>query len=139
LEKSSAGLVKPSFKPPEPWPVKSSPRGRVALLGIAQRTVMVKYASKTRKSPHSKPLPESIKTIGDWILVKRMAKNLTTGHLALKMGITTSLVYSWENGTDQPNSQQLKILSSVLGFDSKDFAKLNLCQKAQIQQVNSAG
>jgi DNA-binding transcriptional regulator YiaG len=96
-------------------------RRRVALLGIAQRTVRVKYASKTRKSPQSKPLPESIKTIGDWILVKRLAKKLTPGHVALKMGIATSLVCSWESNTCQPDSQQLERLAEILGFEAENY------------------
>jgi len=60
----------------------------------------------------------SIKTLGDLIQVKRHEKNLTTGHLALKMGIATALVRSWENGTSQPDSQQSKTLADILGFDA---------------------
>jgi DNA-binding transcriptional regulator YiaG len=74
-----------------------------------------------RKQNHTKPLPDSIKTIGDWIQVKRQEKNLTHSHLAVKMGIATALVRSWESSSRRPDSQQLKVLSSVLGFDAKDF------------------
>ena len=63
----------------------------------------------------------NIKTAGDWLKVKRIEKNLTPSHVAGKMGIATSLVCSWESGTRQPDSQQLKVLASVLGFDTKDF------------------
>jgi ribosome-binding protein aMBF1 (putative translation factor) len=62
-------------------------------------------------------LPVSIKTIADWIVIKRCEKNFTSGHLALKMGIATSLVLAWEAGTGQPNEQQLEVLVKVLGFD----------------------
>jgi ribosome-binding protein aMBF1 (putative translation factor) len=79
----------------------------------------VKYAAKSRKSPNAKPLPESIQTIGDWILLKRTAKNLTPGHLALKMGIATSVVCSWESNACQPDGQQLKRLAQVLGFEAE--------------------
>ena len=98
-----------------------SPRMRVALFGIAQRIDQVKYTQIKRKLPGSKPLPLSIKTLGDWIQVKRMEKNLTLGHVALKMGIATSLVCSWESTTRQPDSQQLEDLSSILGVNAKDF------------------
>jgi ribosome-binding protein aMBF1 (putative translation factor) len=73
-----------------------------------------------RKQNHAKPLPESIKSLGDWIQVKRNEKNLTPGHLAAKMGIATALVRSWEDGTSQPDNRQLKVLASLLGCDS-DF------------------
>jgi ribosome-binding protein aMBF1 (putative translation factor) len=101
-----------------------SPWRRVALLGIAQRTIRIKYAQKSRKDPRVKPLPVSIKAIGDWIQVKRREKNLTRCHLALKMGIATVLIQSWEDGTSQPNGQQLEVLSSVLGLNAKLFETL---------------
>ena len=63
----------------------------------------------------------NIKTTGDWIKFKRIEKNLTPGRVAAKMGIATSLICSWENCTQQPDNQQLEALSSVLGFDAKDF------------------
>jgi ribosome-binding protein aMBF1 (putative translation factor) len=87
-------------------------------LGIAQRQIRIKYAQKSRKQRRSKPLPMSIKTIGDLIQVKRHEKNLTPGHLALKMGIATSLVHSWEDGTAQPDNRQLKTLAGILGVDA---------------------
>jgi ribosome-binding protein aMBF1 (putative translation factor) len=95
-------------------------RGRVALLGIAQRQVSIKFSPKTRKQKNAKPLPASIKTIGDLIQVKRMEKNLTPGHLAAKMGIATALVRSWEDGTGQPDNRQLKVLAGLLGVDADD-------------------
>jgi len=89
--------------------------GRVALLGIAQRSIRIKYTQKSRKEPRAKPLPESIKTVGDWIQARRLAKNLTRCHLALKMGIATALVRSWEDGSSQPDKRQLAILANFLG------------------------
>jgi len=89
-------------------------------LGIAQRQIRINYAQKSRTQQRSKPLPTSIQTIGDWIQVKRQEKNLTSGHLAAKMGIATALVRSWENGTSQPDSQQLKVLARLLGFNTGD-------------------
>ena len=87
----------------------------IALLGIAQRHIRIKFSQKTRKQRNSKPLPESIKSLGDWIQVKRHEKNLTPGHLAAKMGIATSSVLSWEDGNSQPDGQQMKALASHLG------------------------
>jgi ribosome-binding protein aMBF1 (putative translation factor) len=87
-------------------------------LGIAQRQIRINYVHNSRKQQRSKPLPASIKTIGDWIQVKRMKKNLTPGHLAAKMGIATALVRSWEDGTTQPNNQQLAVLYKLLEFNA---------------------
>jgi ribosome-binding protein aMBF1 (putative translation factor) len=112
-----------------------SPRGRVALLGIAQRQIRIKYAQKSRNQKQPKPLPASINTLGDLIQVKRTAKNLTPGHLALKMGIATALVRSWEDGTIQPNSQQIETLASLLGFDAGVYPHLSSTCQEQSQPL----
>ena len=94
-----------------------SPQRRVALLGIAQRRIIIKYAQKSENWSQPKPLVESIKTIGDWIQVKRMEKNLTSGHVADKMGIAAALIRSWEAGSEHPNDWQLKILAQLFEVD----------------------
>jgi ribosome-binding protein aMBF1 (putative translation factor) len=87
-------------------------------LGIAQRQIRIKFSHKLRKCQRSKPLPTSIKTVGDWIQVKRQEKNLSPSHLAAKMGVATALIRLWENGTAQADSQQLKVLANLLEFDA---------------------
>jgi len=84
----------------------------------------VKFTHKMKKQKQDISLPDSIKTIGDWIRVKRIEKNLTSGHVALKMGIASALVCSWEDGTSQPNSRQLEILANLLGFDLAKYASI---------------
>jgi ribosome-binding protein aMBF1 (putative translation factor) len=95
--------------------------GRVALLGIAQRTVHAEYTANRRNQKRAKALQLNTRTAGDWLKVKRLEKNLTRGHVAAKMGIATSLVCSWESSTQLPDIGQLKVLAAVLGFDAKDF------------------
>ena len=69
--------------PPSPW-------RRVALLGIAQSSVKVKYPANLGHQKRANVLSLNIKTAGDWLKVKRMEKNLTLGHVAAKMGVATS-------------------------------------------------
>lgn len=90
-------------------------------MGIAQRRIRVKYVQKSRKDPRIKPLVESIKTIGDWIQTNRRKKNMTACHLAAKMGIATALIHSWEDGTGQLDSRQLKVLARFLEIDTLTF------------------
>jgi ribosome-binding protein aMBF1 (putative translation factor) len=87
-------------------------------LGIAHRTVSIKFARNQKKSPSAKPLPESIQTIGDWIQAKRIEKNLNPGHVAAKMGIAASVVSLWEDGTSQPDDRQLKVLENLLAVET---------------------
>jgi DNA-binding transcriptional regulator YiaG len=84
-------------------------------LGIARRTVLVEIEQKKRLLTHHKHLPIKIKTIGDWICVKRIGKNLSPGHIALKMGIAAALVYGWETGENRPSDEQISILAKIFG------------------------
>jgi DNA-binding transcriptional regulator YiaG len=82
-------------------------------LGIAQRRIRIAYDQASTQRKPCKPLPASIKTLGDWIKIKRHQKNLTASHLAAKMGIATPLVQAWETGTCQPDDGQRQMLCSI--------------------------
>jgi ribosome-binding protein aMBF1 (putative translation factor) len=104
----------------ESWqtrPIIPSPRqtGRVALLGFAHRRILVKFTPKAIRQCSAKPLPTSVKTISDWILVKRHEKGLARFHIAVKMGIATRVVKAWEEGITRPDARQLKVLVAFLG------------------------
>ena len=58
--------------------------GEVALLGIAQRSIQVKYPANLGNQRRSNVLKLSMKTAGDWLKVKRLEKNLTRSHGQLK-------------------------------------------------------
>lgn len=90
-------------------------------MGIAQRQIHVNYSMISGNQKRDNMLKLNTKTVGDWLKVKRLEKNLTRSHVAAKMGIATSLVCAWENDTQQPDNQQLRMLASVLDFDTKVF------------------
>jgi hypothetical protein len=87
-------------------------------LGIAQRTIAVKYAAKSRKKPWVKPLPVKVKSIGDWIQVRLQKANLAPYHLGEAIGISARLVRAWADGTDRPTEQQLQVLTRFFGCDA---------------------
>jgi DNA-binding transcriptional regulator YiaG len=87
-------------------------------LGIAHRSIRIAYVHKLRRRKWFKPLPASIKTLAEWIQVKRREKNLSPYHLATKMGIATTLVQSWETGICQPDGHQRQVLCGIFGCDS---------------------
>jgi len=82
----------------------------------------VKFRQKLRKRKQDISLADSVKTIGDWIQVKRIEKNLSVYHLSEKMGIASALVHTWEDGTSQPDSRQLEVLTNILGLDPVKYA-----------------
>jgi ribosome-binding protein aMBF1 (putative translation factor) len=88
-------------------------------LGIAQRQIHTEFSQKQGRKNRHNPLPINIETVGDWIKVKRIQKNLTSGHVAAKMGIAQSVVRSWERGASQPDKWQLEVLRDIFGFDPK--------------------
>jgi transcriptional regulator with XRE-family HTH domain len=63
----------------------------------------------------------SIQSIGNLIQSKRQAKNLAPIHLALEMGITATMISSWEKSKTVPNVWQMKLVAQILGFDAKEF------------------
>ena len=52
-------------------------------MGIAQRTIHVKKPLDTKKQKRLNVLAYKAKTLGDWIVVKRLERNLTAGHFAM--------------------------------------------------------
>jgi DNA-binding transcriptional regulator YiaG len=94
--------------------------GRVALLGIAQRTVRVIFNGNQGNLKRVNALKTSVKSLGDWLKVKRQERNLTPGHVAAKMGIAAAVVYSWECDEVRPSNGQLARLTELLGFKITD-------------------
>jgi len=81
-----------------------TPQELVALLGIAQRQIRLQFSHKLRKPQHAKPLADSIKTLGDWIRVKRQEKKPYTRALGGKNGYCISfgsLLGTWPVASDR--------------------------------------
>jgi ribosome-binding protein aMBF1 (putative translation factor) len=84
-------------------------------LGFAYRHISVKFTLKTKKPSQPKPLPASVKSIGDWIQVKLHECGMAAYHLADKMGIATSLVNAWKGGTARPKACHVREMVGILG------------------------
>ena len=90
-------------------------RGRVLLLGFADRHSHVILAQKQGRNRHRKPFDSNDKTVSSWIRFHRIRKNLAPNHLAAKMGIASSFIHSWEKGTSLPEALQLASLERIFG------------------------
>jgi len=84
-------------------------------LGFAYRHISLKFESKGVSKCEQNRLPARVKTIADWIRVKRDEKRIARYHIALKMGIATPLVGAWESGISRPDAQQMRVLIEMLG------------------------
>jgi DNA-binding XRE family transcriptional regulator len=87
------------------------------LLGIAQRSITVKYDdSKERYSPR-KLIPVNPKTLGDHLLLKRIEVNLTQSEVAQKAGVSVRTVWKWEYGIVCPTEHHWQVLAHHFGLD----------------------
>jgi len=84
-------------------------------MGFAYRRISVKFTPKTRKPLQPKPLPASVKSMADWIQIKLHEHRMAPYHLALKMGISTSMVNAWKDGLTRPQSRQMRETVTILG------------------------
>jgi DNA-binding transcriptional regulator YiaG len=67
------------------------------LLGITQRTVTTQFDHSKDKYSRRKLIPVNAKTMGDHLLLKRIATNLSQPELALKTGVSERLVSAWKH------------------------------------------
>jgi ribosome-binding protein aMBF1 (putative translation factor) len=98
------------------WKLLSPSHSAVAPLGFAYRRISVKFTPKTRKPSQPKPLPASVKSVGDWIQVKLHECGMAPYHLAAKMGIATSVVNAWKDGLARPQNRQMREMVTILGL-----------------------
>jgi DNA-binding transcriptional regulator YiaG len=88
------------------------------LLGIAHRTVHVKFDHfKQRFSPR-KLIPVNPKTLGDHLLLKRIEADLSQPEVAQKAGVSTRTVRNWEHGHACPTEDHWQALANILRLDS---------------------
>jgi ribosome-binding protein aMBF1 (putative translation factor) len=95
-----------------------SPRGRVALLGIAHSTIRASRRHIRCRRKHGKSVPKTIKTIGDLIKVRRYEKGLLQSQLAAKLRISPKVLQQWETDSRTPSAEQWQSLERYLQFDA---------------------
>jgi len=88
------------------------------LLGIAHRTVQVNFDHfKQRFSPR-KLIPVNVKSLGDYLLLKRIQADLSQPELAVKSGLTVRKVKAWEHDQIVPSETEWRTLANILKLES---------------------
>jgi DNA-binding transcriptional regulator YiaG len=87
------------------------------LLGIAQRSVSVKYDGSKEKYSPRKLIPVNPKTLGDRLLLKRIEADLTQPEVAQKAGVSARMVRKWEHGHACPSEHHWQALKRILRMD----------------------
>lgn len=88
------------------------------LLGIAHRTKVVKISHFQRFSPR-KLIPVNVKSLGDYLLLKRIEANLSQPELALKLAVTVRKIKAWEHDQLVPTGAEWQVLATVLALESQ--------------------
>jgi DNA-binding XRE family transcriptional regulator len=89
------------------------------LLGIAQRTLMVDFGFSLQRFSPRKLIPVNVKSLGDQILLKRIAANLTQPEVAKLLDVSTRTVRKWEHGNVCPTEDHWQALGNLLRLDSQ--------------------
>jgi len=88
------------------------------LLGIAQRSVTVKYDDSKERFSTRKLIPVNPKTLGDHIHVKRIEADLSQAEVAQRAGVSVRMVRKWEHGIACPTEGHWQALVGILRLDS---------------------
>jgi hypothetical protein len=89
-----------------------------ALLGITQRTICVIHGLSGGRFSPRKLIPVNPKTLGDHLLLKRIAANLSQPEVAQKVRVSVRTVRKWEHGHACPTEDHWQALTSILNLDS---------------------
>ena len=87
------------------------------LLGIAQRTVLVEYEHFKQRFSTRKRIPTEVKTLGDYLLLKRVKADLSQPELAIKTAYTVRRIKMWEHDRLTPNATEWEVLRGVLDLE----------------------
>jgi DNA-binding transcriptional regulator YiaG len=87
-------------------------------LGIAQRTVEAPLPDFKQRFSARKLVPTQVKTLGDYLLLKRIKANLSQPEVAAKAGFTMRKIKTWENDRIRPTEAEWHILAKVLDLES---------------------
>jgi ribosome-binding protein aMBF1 (putative translation factor) len=71
---------------------------------------------KQRFSPR-KLIPTEVKTLGDYLLLKRIKADLSQPELALKTSYTVRRIKMWEHDRLIPTATEWEVLRSILGLE----------------------
>ena len=87
------------------------------LLGIAQRTVEAFLPDFKQRFSARKLIPTEVKTLGDYLLLKRIKTDLSQPELALKTGFTVHKIKSWEHDQAILTEAEWRVLATVIGLE----------------------
>ena len=87
-------------------------------MGIAQRTVEAVLNDFKQRFSTRKLIPTEVKTLGDYLLLKRVKADLSQPELARKTGFTVRKIKTWEHDWIIPTEAEWHILARSLDLET---------------------
>ena len=107
-------------------------RRAAALLGFTQRTIHVVCASISRPNKAKKLIPVEPKTLGDWLVIKRIEADLSQQEVSQKLRVGDQTVRAWEHDEKLPSEDEWRRLSHILSFGNGAFQELCLAVELSV-------
>ena len=86
-------------------------------MGIAQRTVEAFLPDFKQRFSARKLIPGEAKTLGDYLLLKRIKADLSQPELAFKTGFAVRNIKTWEHDRVVPTPAEWQVLAKVLDLE----------------------
>jgi len=86
-------------------------------LGITQRKIRISRSHIPPNRSPRKAFPATLKTLGDRIKAWRFETDALQSEVAEKLGVSTSLIQSWENDEYLPDEPQRQILERLMNLE----------------------
>ena len=88
------------------------------LLGFCDRRIVVPrpVEKKIQRKPQT-PIPADPKTIGEYMIKKRIETSMTQSQIAKLLGVARATVGNWEGNHCRPSGRVREQIVAWLGFD----------------------
>ena len=106
-------------------------------MGISQRRISAIFDVKGTRSKTRKPFPDKVKTIGDWLVVKRVEAGLTQTEIAKRLHIGKRRLRAWEQDKCSPTEAEWTRLAAILPLDTGIQKPAALTVEAPRRDLNS--
>jgi transcriptional regulator with XRE-family HTH domain len=84
---------------------------------------------KAKKPVSREKYPDFMRTLGDWIKVRRLDLKLTKRQLSLRLNVSDVTIYLWEKNQVKPSLAQIPKIIEFLGRDPFEKKTVNLGEK----------
>lgn len=80
--------------------------------------MLVKFGHFKQRFSPLKLIPDNVKSLGDYLLLKRIEANLSQSELAVKSSVSVRKMNAWEHDQMPPSDAEWRVLAAILKLES---------------------